>query len=309
MNEPKALLVADPYLQADRWAQMTTLAQSLVQSQALPKDVKNAHQALVKMQYGLEIGLKPMQALSGTMIINGAVNPWGKTVVYLLRQAGWRISYQEEINSCTATITKDDEEYSETMTFADAEKSKWTHQWKKNRDGQLVKDREGNFVKELKVGWYEGMNRRLKLRYGALSAIIKSYVPDVLGGAPDIVEVAEDYIIEETTPAPVTEPAVATTPRGGEQIITTTPDERKTGLAEFLENEQKRPKVTPITKKDITPAPKADKKAPKTSNSAQKGVKTENDQAIEGEVVAEGGGEAGPTMLIKTPPITVGAKE
>ena len=41
----------------------------------------------------------------------------------------------------------------------------------------------------------------MKLRYGVLSKIIKTYIPEVLGSLGDITEVAEDYVIveEETT--------------------------------------------------------------------------------------------------------------
>lgn len=277
MNESTAL-VADAYLEPTRWAQMEKLAQSLVQSRALPRDVQNAAQALVKMQYGLEIGLKPMQALTGTMIVNGAVNPWGKTVTYLLRQGGWRISYVDKPDSCTATITKDDETYTDTLTFDEAVKSKWVYQYRKDANGNKVKDRDGNYVQDLKVGWYEGANRKMKLRYGALSMLLKTYVPDVLGGAPDIAEVAEDFVIVEETPA---EKPKTTT------VIEQTPEQQKQGLAEFLEKNKNNPKAVP---KPTEKAKKVVKNEETTSNSDENAQKSkvgpsDKAEAIEGEVI------------------------
>jgi len=279
MNESTAL-VADAYLEPSRWAQMEKLAQSLVQSRALPRDVQNAAQALVKMQYGLEIGLKPMQALTGTMIINGAVNPWGKTVIYLLRQGGWKISYVDAVNSCTATITKGDETYTDTLTFDEAVKSKWVYSYRKDANGNKEKDRSGNYIQDLKVGWYEGANRKMKLRYGALSMLLKTYVPDVLGGAPDIAEVVEDYtIIEEVQPE--TKPGTTT-------VIEQTPEAQKQGLAEFLEKNKNNPKAVP---KPTEKAKKVEKNEQTTSNSDKKEPESvvspaDKAEAIEGEVIA-----------------------
>jgi hypothetical protein len=72
---------------------------------------------------------------------------------------------------------KNTEVYEETMTLKMAQDSGYTG----TNDGGS------------KVGWKPGINRKLKLRYGALSIIIKSYIPEILGPASDIAEVAEDY--------------------------------------------------------------------------------------------------------------------
>lgn len=296
MNASNALLPADQFLNADRWGQMEKLAQTLVQSKALPRDIQNAPQAMVKLQAGLEMGLTPMQALTGLTIINGVANPWGKTVTFLLRQKGWRIAYEEADDQCTAIVKKDDEEYQETLTFQQAEQSKFTTQLRKDRDGNYAKDAHGQYIKDLKAGWYPGVNRKLKLRYGALSMIIKSYIPEVLGGAADIAEVAEDYVIEEITPASEVDnvPAKPKT----EEVITTTPDERKAGLAEFIEKEKNKPKTTDLskmTKKDIKKAPKhvqiidKNEEMPKATGQTVKEMQSSDvkPQAEEGEIIAD----------------------
>jgi hypothetical protein len=204
------------------------------------------------MQAGLEMGLKPMESLTGLTIINGQVTPWGKTVTKLLRKAGWEIKYIDEPNKCTTTVTKGEESYTETLTFDEAVKSKYTHA-----------------NNALKVGWYEGVNRKLKLRYGTLSIILKTQIPEALDGVMDIAEIAEDFVIIEE---PVKDPEA---PKGADVIMTATPDERKAGLAEFLEKNKNNPKAQPKPAKN-------EKKEEKTSNSEQKDAKSE---AIEGEIV------------------------
>ena len=95
-----------------------------------------------------------------------------------MKEHGWTIKYSNESQeSCTATISRGKEKYTETFDFADAEASGYT---------------TDNYGK-LKIGWRPGMNRRKKLRYGVLSLIISTYIPEVLGSAMGIVEVSDDY--------------------------------------------------------------------------------------------------------------------
>lgn len=250
-------LSIDAYLSPERWNQMEKLAQSLVQSKAFPKSIQNAAQALVVMQAGMEMGLKPIESINGLSIINGVVSPWGKTTVRLIKNHGWKIEYKtlmERGGGIQATVSKDDEKYTDTLYFDQAEKSGWTHM---NYNGKKV----------LKPGWYEGANREMKLRYGVISKIIKTYLPEVMGSAGDIAEIAEDYvIIEEEQPKPK-----------GEQIITKTDKERKEGLAEFIKKEkEKAQKPTGLTQKDE-----------ETAKKTVEMLKNEK-KAEEGEVVEEG---------------------
>lgn len=160
-----------------KWEIMRKMADDMVKSGALPQS-DNVHTIMIKMQAGREMGLKPIESIKAFYIVKGVLNIFGDAVIRRLREHGWTIKpYIEEPNSCTATITKGEETFSETFTFAEAEKSGWT----KSSAG-------------LKPGWVEGINRRRKLRYGAMSTLIKTYVPEVLGGAADIAEIAEDTV-------------------------------------------------------------------------------------------------------------------
>lgn len=180
----EAKLVATPYMNPIIWKQMKGMAATFIESKALPNHIQNAAQAVMVMQAGLEMDMKPIESLQSLYIVNGAINIWGKATMRRLREHGYTIKYENETSaSCTATVTKKDregnilEEYTETFKFSDAEKSGWT----KTKYG------------ELKVGWQEGQNRKLKLRYGVLSSLIKSYIPEVLGSAEEVAEVGVDY--------------------------------------------------------------------------------------------------------------------
>jgi len=168
---------ADQFYNPGKWEIMRKMADDLVKSGALPKS-DNAYTVMMKMQAGREMGLKPVESIKSFYIVNGVLSLYGDAVVRRLREHGWTLlQYKEEPGSCTATIKKGEEQYSETFTFLDAEKSGWT----KSSGG-------------LKPGWVDGINRRRKLRYGAISTLVKTYVPEVLGAAVDIAEIAEDTV-------------------------------------------------------------------------------------------------------------------
>jgi len=164
----------DDFYNLSRWEVMRKMADDMVKSGALPKS-DNMYTIMMKMQAGREMGMKPIEALKSFYIVNGVLNIFGSAVVRRLREHGWSIRYEDAENKCTATITKGDESYTDSLTFDEATKSGWT----------------GNGTKP---GWLAGINRKLKLRYGVTSMLIKTYVPDVLGSAVDIAEVAEDTV-------------------------------------------------------------------------------------------------------------------
>lgn len=166
------------FLDPNLYIQMKALAADFIASKAIPSVWQSAAQVLVGLQTGVEMGMKPMEAMNSLYPVNGAINVWGKATTRRLKEHGWTIKYSNETQqTCTATVTNGKEKYTETFDFADAEASGYT------------KDSYG----KLKIGWREGMNRRKKLRYGVLSLIISTYIPEVLGSAMGIVEVSDDY--------------------------------------------------------------------------------------------------------------------
>lgn len=178
---PKAMTIRDTqataFLDPNVYVQLKALAQDFIRSKAIPSVWQTAEQVLVGLQTGAEMGMKPMEAMNSLYPVNGAINVWGKATTRRLKEHGWSIKYSNESQeACTATVSRNGEEYTETYTFAEAELSGYT------------KDSRG-----LKVGWRPGMNRKKKLRYGVLSLIISTEIPEVLGSAMGIVEVSDDY--------------------------------------------------------------------------------------------------------------------
>jgi hypothetical protein len=162
------------------YEQMKMLANDFIKSGSVPKSFENASQILMALQSGREMGMTPVESMQSLYIVNGMLNIWGKAVPRRLREHGYQLNYTEESpESCTVVVKNQDgtEMYTETLTFREAQDSGYTT------------DSNGR----LKIGWRLGVNRKLKLRYGALSILIKTYLPEVLGSTANIVEVAQDY--------------------------------------------------------------------------------------------------------------------
>lgn len=236
---------ATNYMNPVIWKQMDAMSRVFIQSGAMPAHLKNAAQVMVVLQAGQEIGLKPMESLNSIYIVKGSVNLWGRAVTKRYREHGYKIEYAHGENDCTATVTRGKESYSYTYTFDEAEQSGYT------------KDYNGN----LKPGWLPGLNRKLKLSYGALNVIAKLYTPEVLGSAEGIAEVIEDAQITEAE-EPKTQAAEAKIVKGGESSsLSDFMKQRKAAKTEQkpteTEQESTETEQKP-TKKDEKPTPKAE---------------------------------------------------
>lgn len=66
--------------------QALTFSNYLADSDMVPKDFKNKPgNCLIAMQWGAEIGLKPLQAMQNIAVINGRPSLWGDAVIALVR--------------------------------------------------------------------------------------------------------------------------------------------------------------------------------------------------------------------------------
>jgi len=167
------------------YQQFKVMANDMASAGALPSGL-NASQALVIMQFGSELGIKPFTALQSIYIVNGKLTLYGSMVISRLTETGYKVEYKdvvsdkEDENSCTVTVTKGKDTHEETYTFKMARLSGYTS----SKSG-------------IKIGWVAGTNRKLKLRYGAVSVLIKSKLPHLLNGA-EIKEVWEDVDVNPT---------------------------------------------------------------------------------------------------------------
>lgn len=168
----------NPEQQRQIWELQKEFARSLIDSKAVPSYIQNEHQALVVMQAGTEMGFQFIESTRYLYIVGGLITLTGQGATRRMREAGYTLKYKDEKNKCTVSVYSGEKEVSNiTVTYEEAVQSGYT----KTREGKL------------KTAWKEGMNRRVKLGYLAVSTLVKREFPEVLGSAVDITEVAVDY--------------------------------------------------------------------------------------------------------------------
>lgn len=163
------------------YAQMKKMANEFWSSNALGDSFQNVEQVIMALAAGREMGMGFVESINGLYFVKGRLNIYGKATPSALRRNGWSIRYTAETaDSCTVEVRNvhTGETIADTFTFKEAEDSKFTT------------DSNGR----LKPGWLPGANRKRKLRYGALSLIIHTYIPEVAGPTSGIGEYTQDYI-------------------------------------------------------------------------------------------------------------------
>lgn len=124
-NEGTALVARTQFdLSPQNFEQALTFSTYLADSDMVPKDFKGKPgNCLIAMQWGAELGLKPLQALQNLAIINGRPSLWGDAVIALVRSSPaceWVI---EDDNGDTATCRvkrRGEPEQSRAFSMADA---------------------------------------------------------------------------------------------------------------------------------------------------------------------------------------------
>lgn len=100
------------------------MAEILANSDMVPKDFKNKPEnCLIAMQWGVEVGLKAMQALQNIAVINGRPSMWGDAVIALARNSPMCEYISEEDDGRTATCRvkrRGEEEQFRTFSIEDA---------------------------------------------------------------------------------------------------------------------------------------------------------------------------------------------
>jgi len=173
MEEKKEIVIqkqnVDQFFSQTYLQQALDIANQFHKAGCFGKDVQNVHQAFVKIQAGREMGMAPMEAMKSLYIVNGNITIWGSAMTKRLREAGWIITYSEEPGKCTARINKGVEKYEFTAT----------------KEQMLnLKSRAYGFAPEDKLRWH------------AISRLVRFYVPEVLGAVSYTKEEAEDFSSE-----------------------------------------------------------------------------------------------------------------
>ena len=165
-NKPVFSLAPQSLEQAMQFADM------LSRSNLVPKDYQgNPANCIIAMQWGMEIGLQPLQAMQNIAVINGRPAIWGDAMLALVRGSGLLefIDEDPQDTGCTVRIKRKGEpEAVRSFTLEDAKKA-----------GLLGKQGP----------WQQHTRRMMQLRARAFA--LRDVFPDVLRGV-HIAEEARD---------------------------------------------------------------------------------------------------------------------
>ena len=158
--------------------QALTFAQYLAESDLVPKDFKGKPgNCLIAVQWGSELGLKPLQAMQNLAIINGRPSLWGDAVIALVRASPLCefVIETDDGHAATCRVKRRGEtEQSRTFSMTDAQAA-----------GLAGKDIWAKYPKRM---------RQMRARAFALRDVF----PDVLRGLP---------VAEELMDMPAEKPA------------------------------------------------------------------------------------------------------
>lgn len=156
-------------------------ADVLAKSSIVPKDFNgNPGNILVAIQWGMELGLQPMQAMQNIAVINGRPSLWGDAVIALVRGSPLCESIIESIDGDVATCRvkrRGEPEQSRSFSMADAKAAGLS-----GKSGP----------------WTQYPKRMLQMRARAFA--LRDVFPDVLRGMP-IAEEVMDMGERDVTPS------------------------------------------------------------------------------------------------------------
>lgn len=157
-------------------------AELLCKSNMIPKEFQgNTGNILVAVQWGMELGLKPLQAMQSIAVINGRPALWGDAVIALVRSNPLCEYVYEAVENgvatCRAKRRGDPNEHVRTFSDADAKQA-----------GLLGKPGP----------WTQYKSRMLQLR--ARAFLLRDLFPDVLRGMAMAEELQD--IEQDVMPAP-----------------------------------------------------------------------------------------------------------
>ncbi len=185
-------------LSPQTFEQAMSFSKMLADSDLVPKDFKGKPgNCMIAMQWGSELGLKPLQALSNIAVVNGRAALWGDAVIALVRSSPLceYVIETDDGNTATCRVKRRGEsEQIRTFSMDDARAA-----------GLLGK--AGPWTQ------YQKRMRQMRARAFALRDVF----PDVLRGMP-IAEEVQDIpterhmgmadVVEPATPAPAAAPEV-----------------------------------------------------------------------------------------------------
>lgn len=152
--------------------QALTFSQYLADSDMVPKDYKGKPgNCLIAMQWGAEVGLKPLQALQNLAVINGRPALWGDSVIAIVRASPLCEYVIETDDGHTATCkVKRRGEHEQIRTFS-------------------VDDARAAGLAGKQGPWTQFPKRMRQMR--ARAFVLRDVFPDVLRGLPVAEEIMD----------------------------------------------------------------------------------------------------------------------
>lgn len=169
--------------------QALTFSKYLAESDLVPKDFKGRPgNCLVAIQWGAELGLKPLQAMQNLAVINGRPALWGDAVIALVRSSPLCEYVVETDDGSTATCkVKRRGEPEQVRTFS-------------------MDDARAAGLAGKQGPWTQYPKRMRQMRARAFA--LRDVFPDVLRGLPVAEEVMDTQTEKHMGPAEVVPPAV-----------------------------------------------------------------------------------------------------
>lgn len=175
-------------------------ADVLSKSNIIPKDFAgNPGNILVAVQWGMELGLQPMQAMQSIAVINGRPALWGDAVIALVRGSPLCEYIYESDDGETATCRvkrRGEEEQVRTFSMEDARKAGLD-----NKSGP----------------WTQYPKRMRQMRARAFA--LRDVFPDVLRGMPVAEEIQDTPIEKDMGRAVTTEQAALALPAYSDESL------------------------------------------------------------------------------------------
>lgn len=204
MSDSTAIATRQQFdLSPQTFEQALTFSNYLADSDMVPKDFKGKPgNCLVAIQWGMEIGLKPLQAMQNIAVINGRPSLWGDAVIALVRSSPLCESIIEEDDGRTATCRvkrRGEPEQSRSFSMDDAKAA-----------GLLGKQGP----------WTQYPKRMRQMRARAFA--VRDVFPDVLKGLPvaeEVMDTPSERHMGQVERVEPTDPQPAYTPEQFAQLL------------------------------------------------------------------------------------------
>ena len=233
-------------------------ADMLSKSNMVPKDYQgNPANCIIAMQWGMEIGLQPLQAMQNIAVINGRPAIWGDAMLAIVRGSGLleRITEEPTDTGCTCAVKRKGEpEVVRTFTLEDAKRAG-------------LAGKQGP--------WQQHPKRMMQMRARAFA--LRDVFPDVLRGV-HIAEIAQDEPAERDMGAAEDVTPQKTAPKSRAE-------KARAALADKRADSQPIPAVTLPALSDVLAAIEAATDADSMARAKQLGAQMadgpEKDQAVD----------------------------